>query len=119
MKKQIIKKTLVLLSYFLPSFMLAETINSGLNNPIGDNTGDLYALVNAVLRVVVSIGTLVVVLAVVYAGFLFIAARGNPEKINQAKSVFLWTVVGAIVLLGAEILSQVIQNTARQVGVNV
>lgn len=118
MKKILINKIFVAITYLMPSLLLAETLNSGLNNPIG-NVGDLYTLINAVLKVVVSIGTIIVVLALVYAGFLFIAARGNPEKINQAKSVFLWTVVGAIVLLGAEALSQVVQNTARELGVNV
>lgn len=101
---------------FLPSVSFAQQeLNSGLKNPIGPS--NITALVNSILNVVVTVGTVLVVLAIIYSGFLFISARGNPEKIKEAKSIFLWTIVGTIVLLGAQALSQIIVNTAKDVGV--
>ncbi|HMO78677.1 MAG TPA: hypothetical protein PJ997_00625 [Candidatus Paceibacterota bacterium] len=114
--KQIIK-TGFLTTILLPTITFGQTLNSGLNDPIG--VSNMGVLINRILDVVVTVGTVIVVLAIIYAGFLFIAARGNPEKINQAKSVFLWTVIGAIVLLGAQLLSNIIVSTARGLGVNI
>ena len=47
----------------------------------------------------------------VYVGFLFVAARGNEEKISSARSALVWTVVGGLILLGASAISAVIQAT--------
>lgn len=80
----------------------------GGNLLVVDNIQQLVALV---LGWVVNIGAVVVTLAFVWAGFKFVSARGNPEGIASAKRTFFWTVVGTIVLLGAQTLAAVIENT--------
>jgi len=72
---------------------------------------DIKSLISLVLGWVVNIGAVVVTLAFVWAGFKFVAARGNPEGIASAKRTFFWTVVGTLVLLGAQTLAAVIENT--------
>jgi hypothetical protein len=94
---------------FVPTLVFAAK----LNNPLGGNQS-LEKVVTAVLTVVSTIGAVLVVLAIIYAGFLFVTAQGNSDKINDAKKIFLWTVVGAIVLLGAEVLSKIIMETAKE-----
>lgn len=85
-----------------------------LSNPLKvDNVEGLLALV---LSVAVRIGTIILVLALVWTGFLFVAARGNPEKISSARQAFMWTIIGGLVLLGAEALAQVIKDTATSLG---
>jgi len=74
-------------------------------------------VIAAVLDVVVQIGVIVVVLAIIYAGFLFVTAQGSDDKIEKAKRTFFWVVIGAIVVLGANALSDVIKNTAGEIGV--
>ena len=59
------------------------------------------------------IGTIVIVLMLVYVGFLFVTARGEPGKITTARTALLWTVVGALVLLGAQAISLGIQSTVQ------
>ena len=68
-------------------------------------------LLNLILQAVVSLGTIVLVIMLVYVGFLFVVAQGNEEKLKTAKSALLWTVIGGLVLLGAQAISLVIQAT--------
>lgn len=102
---------------FLSKIASAQVGTSGLQNPIGENS--FADIVSAILDVVVTVGAVLVVLAIIYAGYLFVTAQGNSEKIEDAKKTFLWTVVGAVVLLGAELLSDIIVETARDLGVTI
>ncbi len=86
-------------------------------NPIKQT--DIYGLINAIIDFIVKIGAVVVVFFIIYAGFLFVTAQGNENKISKAKMTFLWTVIGSLVLLGASTLSGVICNTARDLGADV
>ena len=63
----------------------------------------------------VSIGFPILVLALVYSGFLFVKAQGNPTEIETAKKAFFWTVVGGVVLLGSSILAGAIGGTVDAV----
>ncbi|MEK7099926.1 MAG: hypothetical protein AAB883_02195 [Patescibacteria group bacterium] len=82
----------------------------GLQNPL-QNINSLPELVDAILTAIVRIGGIVLVLALVYVGFLFVAAQGNEEKIRNARSALLWTVIGGLILLGATAISAVIKGT--------
>lgn len=86
--------------------------NTTLVNPLGGGTS-LNALLADVLQFVVRIGSVVVILMLVYVGFLFVVARGNPGEISKARQALLWTVIGALVLLGAEAIAQGIQATVQ------
>lgn len=79
-------------------------------NPLGDTT-DLAAFVNKILSFVIKIGAVVVVFMLVYVGFLFVTARGEPAALITARQALLWTVVGALILLGSQAISLGIQAT--------
>ena len=79
-------------------------------NPL-NNICNLTDLLNAILQGVVELGSVALVFMLVWVGFLFVAAQGNAEKIQSARSALMWTVIGGLVLLGAEAISQVIQAT--------
>ncbi len=59
------------------------------------------------------IGTVIIILMLVYVGFLFVTAQGNDSKISEARTALLWTVVGALILLGAQAISLGIQSTVQ------
>lgn len=88
-------------------------------NPLGgcgaSGPSDLAQFIQLVLRAVMKIGAVVVVFFVVYSGFLFVTAQGNEEKLKKAKNAMLWTLVGAAILLGAELLATVITNTITNI----
>ncbi|HEY4489493.1 MAG TPA: pilin [Candidatus Paceibacterota bacterium] len=79
-------------------------------NPLkADSLEDLLSLV---LKAAVRIGTIILILMFVWVGFLFVAARGSEEKLRTARTAFFWTVIGGLILLGAEGIARVIQSTA-------
>ena len=85
---------------------------SGLENPLRFNT--LAEFLDAVLNAVILIAFPVLVLFMVYAGFLFISAQGKPDKIAQARTVFIWTLIGALLILGSKALAIAINATVQQ-----
>ena len=79
-------------------------------NPLG-RTNDFYALIEKILGVLVQIGLPILVLFIVYAGFKFVTARGNEAEVTKAKDALFWAVIGGAVLLGAQLIAQVINAT--------
>lgn len=74
-------------------------------------------LIKSILNAALIIGVPIIVLFLVYAGFMFIIARGNTTKLEDARRNLLWVVVGAGVFLGAWTIAQIIANTLAQFGV--
>lgn len=84
----------------------------GLTNPLRANS--LVELLQEFVRVVVMIAIPVAAVFIIYAGFLFVTAGGNEQKIASAKKTFFWTIIGVIILLGAGIIIQVITETVGE-----
>ncbi len=84
-----------------------------LENPLASGT-TLTSFITSVLKdVVVPIGTVIVVIAIIYCGFLFVMAQGKDAELQKAKTAFLYTVIGAAVLLGAAVISGAVENTIK------
>lgn len=84
----------------------------GLRNPL-QNINSLEEFVVALLRIVINIGFPILILFIVYSGFLFVTAQGSEEKLKKAKTTFFWTIVGAAVFLGSWVLAIIIENTVK------
>lgn len=84
----------------------------GLTNPLKD-VCSLEDFLKAILGGVIQIGTIILIMMLVYVGFLFVAARGNAEKLQSAKSALVWTVIGGLILLGATAIQAVITETVK------
>lgn len=81
-------------------------------NPLRvDNIQELLAVI---LSAIVQIAIPFLVLALMWVGFLFVAARGNPEKLSKAKQALWYTLLGALIILGAQTLSVVLSGTISQ-----
>lgn len=81
-------------------------------NPLRFTT--IKGFLDAMLSAVVTIATPIVVLMLVYSGFLFVSAQGNPEKLVKARQAIMWTLIGAVIVLGAFVLSSAIEGTVNQ-----
>jgi hypothetical protein len=100
------------------------TINSGspqgtnitLINPLKSGTS-LESFLDNILKFVIRIGTIVVILMLVFVGFKFVVAQGSDTKISEARNMLLWTVIGALVLLGAQAISMGIKATVQALSV--
>lgn len=83
-------------------------------NPFqGKGAGTLQSFLDSILDFVIEIGSIVIVLMIVFVGYKFVMARGVPGEIEKAKTMLLWTVIGALVLLGAKAISAGILDTVN------
>lgn len=91
-------------------------MNLAIDNPLGNAT--LLGILELIINGIIFIATPVIVLMVIYAGFLFVWAQGNPERLNDAKNAITYALLGALVLLGAHAISALIRGTIAQIGGN-
>lgn len=94
----------------LPVF--AQGVQGGLENPL--KFSSIEKFIEGFLRAIVIIALPLITIFIVYAGFKFIAARGNPEGLNDAKRNMAYVLVGAILILSAWVLATMIGGTVRQ-----
>ena len=86
------------------SLVVPVTVFAQISNPI--TSGTLAALLVEVIRIIILIAVPVVILAVIYAGFLFVTAGGNEQKLTQAKQIFFWSLVGGLILFGGQAIAE-------------
>ena len=93
---------------FLPILSFAVEVEN-IKNPL--QTSNINTFIKSTLEGVIRIGVPLIALAIIYCGFLFVVARGNPEKIESAKSALLYTLIGSALLLGSWAIAQLISDT--------
>jgi hypothetical protein len=120
LKKNIRSLLLAIYAFLLPSVIFAAQ-----NPPCDPGGGKICPTINAtsipdliqiILTGVIRIGIPVIALAIIYSGFLFVAARGNSEKLGKAKDALLYTLIGAAILLGSWAIAQLIASTVTSLG---
>jgi hypothetical protein len=100
----------------LLSFALGETCDprgGKICNPLGSSNMTVQGLLLKVLKGALRLGIPIVALAIIYSGFLFVAARGNSEKLGKAKDALLYSVLGGAILLGAIAIAELIFETVK------
>lgn len=96
----------------LPVLVFAQgTRDIGLQNPVKVNS--ISELILIVTRVIRYIAIPFVVIAIMYAGFLYIwnSVFPNSKTKTNANSVLLYTIIGAFILLSSELIALVMKNT--------
>lgn len=79
-----------------------------LKNPL--NVNSIEELLEAILGVVIVLATPVIVFFIIYAGFLYVTARGNPEQIKQASQALTYAVIGGVIVLGSFAIATIVGN---------
>lgn len=84
-----------------------------INNPL--NVSSFPELIQALTNGLLPLASLLAGVALMFAGFRFItaAASGDAKKLQEAKSMFWWVVVGTAVIVGASALAEAVVNFAR------
>ena len=72
-------------------------------------------LVAKILEIVVKVGWILAFFFIIWSGFLFVTAAGSEEKLKTAKATFVWTFIGSCIVLGAQVLSSIVENTVKSV----
>lgn len=99
-----------------PGGNTGTVINTKINNPLGENgPSDIPGFIKIIVEAVIYIGIPIIALAIIYTGFLFVSAQGNPEALKKAKNSLLYTLIGAALLLGAFVLAEAIGKTVDEI----
>jgi hypothetical protein len=104
---------LVLVAPFVfPALAHAAPIEIKIPNPLKNTNGTIPDLIAAIIdNIVIPIGGVIAILMVMYAGFLFVTARGDVKKITDAKQAILYACIGAAILLGSKVIAVAIKAT--------
>ena len=86
---------------------------TGLQNPFKTLNSFPDILAAIMNNIVLPIAVPFIAVAIMYSGFLFIVARekGSIVKLAEAKKTFLYTMIGAAIVLGAFVISNAITGT--------
>lgn len=78
--------------------------------PTVTSPDQFIVLLESVLGYMWAILGILVVIMLLFAGFKFITAQGDDEKVNDARKMVMWSLVGIVVMVLAAGIMQLIQN---------
>ncbi len=99
---------LSIVTFLLPVITFAQV---GIENPLKSNPHSVQDIFDLVMPKVNAVGAIIATLSFVYNGFLFAKAKGNPKEIETAKAYFTGTVIGVLIILGANIIVAIVNAT--------
>ncbi|HVU06371.1 MAG TPA: hypothetical protein VHE10_01055 [Candidatus Paceibacterota bacterium] len=82
---------------------------AALPNPLS-GVNSISDLIYKVIQVVVDISYVVVAFFLLLSGFKFITAQGSDKKLDEAKSTFFYTIIGAALVIGAQVIVSILQG---------
>ncbi|MBI4779656.1 hypothetical protein HY797_04385 [Candidatus Falkowbacteria bacterium] len=107
----------IVLSFFLAAnFCLAAFLNPDVQNKINaqavisgdsgyDTSGDIYGLIQVVINAVLSIVGVLLLVYILLAGYNWMTAQGEEEKVNKAKDTLKQAIIGVIIIVAAYAIS--------------
>lgn len=91
----------------------SQALNIHLNNPLAVST--INDAIKLFMGVIIRIALPLIIIMFIWSGLTFIFARGNPKKIEDAKNIFLFTIIGALLILGAWTITNAIVGTVNSI----
>jgi hypothetical protein len=94
---------------FTPFFLFAA--DTTIKNPLKSDS--VTGILGEIMKLVATVGSVVVVFFIIFSGFKFVTARGNPAELENAKKMFFATIIGGAILLGASVIASVVVKTVE------
>jgi hypothetical protein len=90
-----------------------NTVQNGGLNQVGKAYGnnqprDARFIVVDIIKVVLGFLGIITIVLILYAGFKWMTAGGNEEKISDAKKILIASVIGLVIILSAYVLANFI-----------
>ena len=104
--KTYLKIILPMFFFFLLAPFLVEAIKIG---PIIE-AKSIEEIINLIVNYILWAAVLLVPLMIIIAAFYFLTSGGNPEKINTAKRIIFWTLIGLFIVLLAKAIPAIIKQ---------
>ncbi len=91
----------------------SQEIKIDIKNPFKEDS--IEGLIKTIIDdILLPIGSVVAVVSIIFAGFLYVTAGGDPAQVKKAHEVLKWAIVGSAILLGARVISEAVQGTINQ-----
>lgn len=94
-------------------------VTNTIKNPLGENLKDIPSFIKKMIEIVLTIGIPILVLALIYTGFLFVKAQGNSKALDEAKQTLANVLIGGALLLGAFVIAEAIGKTVDEIKTSV
>jgi len=114
--------TLALALCFLPTVAFAQDFTTQIQKTgdavYGASVGnqDLATVIGRILSVLLSAIGVVLLVIIIYAGFLWMTAGGNPESVKKAKSMLINAIVGVVILAASFAITQFVVSSLQSQG---
>jgi hypothetical protein len=82
--------------------------SASLENPIAFQS--IQSLLLAILNVVMIMAVPIVVFFIIYAGFLYVTAKGNPEQLKLASKALMYAVIGGVIIVGSFAITEIVSS---------
>jgi len=89
-----------------------------IDNPLGEGS-TLWTLLDRIVAFIYIISFSVAVILFIFSGYRFIMEAGDPEKINSAKKMVWWTIIGLMIIIAANGIIDLVVNEILGANVNV
>ncbi|MFH1404789.1 MAG: pilin, partial [Patescibacteria group bacterium] len=83
----------------------AQANLEALSTKVGDAPKDLPLLIGGIINAVLGILGIVFVIFVLYAGYLWMTASGEKEKVDKSKQLLGQAVIGLVIIVAAYAIS--------------
>jgi small-conductance mechanosensitive channel len=83
-----------------------------LSNPSPGGGATLKDFIDLLIEIIQAVGIPALVVALIYSGYILLTAGGNEQQISKGKIWILSTLVGAAIILGAQVIADMIFSTA-------
>ncbi|MCA9357823.1 hypothetical protein KC902_01035 [Candidatus Kaiserbacteria bacterium] len=112
LKKQVVSKSASVMVAILALTPLVSSaqIKFNLKSPLDPSIVTVEGLLVAILNVFIVIATPIIVLFIIYAGFMYVTARGNAQQVEQATRALTYAVIGGVILLGAVAIAGIVKG---------
>lgn len=94
-----------------PLLASAASLTGGDNeigNPIQSNSFE--ELLNRFFQAINPVVALGAMFFIFLSGYKFLTAQGEPKKIQEAQQMFLWTVIGVAIVVGAQLIIKIVKD---------
>jgi cysteine-rich repeat protein len=113
-----LKKVLMLVAVVAMSFAVFGIVNAqitagldALSEVSGLPTGNVFIAIANIIRIILGLLGIILVGLIVYAGFLWMTAAGDPKKVETAKKILKNAIIGVIIVLSAFGITQFVLNS--------
>jgi hypothetical protein len=108
----------IVLALLLPDATLAQSTYPNPLDPDGsgpdEGVNDIPGFLALVLEGLSLLLMPLVIIFIIYAGYLFVTAQGEEAKISKARATLMYAIIGAAVILGARIMADILADTLTE-----